>query len=138
MEDGTARGLLDRERVATLARIEALVDAFREIVSSSVDANADDEHDPEGSTVAFERAQVEALLSEARLQLTELERAEARLHAGAYGSCQRCGSAIGAERLAARPTARLCIRCASSTRAHSTGACTAGETRQRVGRIPGS
>jgi DnaK suppressor protein len=133
MEDGTPRVLLEQERVATLARIDALDTSFREIVTSSVDANADDEHDPEGSTVAFERAQVEALLGEARMQLAELERAEARLVDGSYGSCQECGSAIGRERLAARPTARTCIACASSPRANGSGG-----GLQRAARTPGS
>jgi RNA polymerase-binding transcription factor DksA len=133
MEDETPRGLLEQERVATLARINALDTAFREIVTSSVDANADDEHDPEGSTVAFERAQVEALLGEARMQLAELEQAEARLADGSYGSCQECGSAIGRERLAARPTSRTCIACASSQRATGSGG-----GLQKAAKTPGS
>ena len=54
---------------------------FDEIVAGSADSNADDEHDPEGSTLAFERAQVSALLLEARAYLSDLDRALARLDA---------------------------------------------------------
>jgi len=37
----------------------------------------------------------------------------ARLAAGSYGVCERCGQPIGEARLAARPAAVLCIGCAS-------------------------
>ena len=34
------------------------------MVAASRDSNADDEHDPEGATIAFERAQLRAILSQ--------------------------------------------------------------------------
>ena len=36
-----------------------------------------------------------------------------RLETGTYGICERCGQPIGDERLAARPAAVTCIRCAA-------------------------
>ena len=36
-----------------------------------------------------------------------------RLRAGDYGVCTRCGQPIGVDRLAARPAALTCIRCAA-------------------------
>jgi len=36
----------------------------------------------------------------------------ARIDNGSYGTCAKCGEPIGAERLAALPTATRCIRCA--------------------------
>jgi DnaK suppressor protein len=45
--------------------------------------------------------------------LAELDAARARLAAGTYGVCERCGRPIAPARLAARPEARLCIDCAS-------------------------
>lgn len=86
---------------------------FRAMVEASVGSNADDEHDPEGATVAFERAQLAALIESARRHLDELEAALARRHAGGYGTCEGCGKAIGELRLGARPAARRCIRCAA-------------------------
>lgn len=83
------------------------------IVAASVDNNADDEHDPEGSTIAFERAQVAALAAQARAHLDDLDRAVARLDQGTYAVCERCGSPITAERLSARPATRTCIDCAA-------------------------
>ena len=43
--------------------------------------------------------------------LARTERAIAKLDDGTYGSCDRCGSSITAERLDARPWAVLCLRC---------------------------
>ena len=103
---------LSAERAAALAQIEALTREFDEVVAASKASNADDEHDPEGATIAFERQQVVALLDAARRRLTDAEAALARRDDGSYGTCENCGSAIGAERLAARPAARTCIDCA--------------------------
>ena len=86
---------------------------FDEIVAGSADSNADDEHDPEGSTIAFERAKTAALLQEARAYLEELDRAAARLDTGTYWTCERCGERVAPERLAARPATRTCIACAA-------------------------
>ena len=61
------------------------------IVEASQDSNADDEHDPEGSTIAFERSQVGALVEDARHQLAEVDAAWARLADGTYGTCEACG-----------------------------------------------
>jgi RNA polymerase-binding transcription factor DksA len=41
----------------------------------------------------------------------DLEAALARLDAGTYGACERCGNAIPFERLEAMPHARLCVAC---------------------------
>lgn len=112
MTDGPRRRLA-AERVGTLGRLASLTAAFDEVVAASKDTNADDEHDPEGATIAFERSQVEALVRQARTHLAEIDAAEARLEAGAYGTCERCGEPIAAARLEARPTARACIGCAS-------------------------
>ena len=116
MEVSAVRALLDAERETTLARISAMTIEFEEIVAGSAGSNGDDEHDPEGSTVAFERAQIAALVLEARAYLVELDGARGRLDAGNYWVCEQCGAPIAAERLAARPAARTCIRCASAVR----------------------
>ena len=103
---------LDEERAATVAQIDALTREFDEVVAASRASNADDEHDPEGATIAFERQQVVALLEQARARLADVEAALARRTAGSYGICESCGRPISAERLAARPAARTCIDCA--------------------------
>ena len=106
------RTLLDAERRETLARLATLAGDFDALVEASEGSNADDEHDPEGATIAFERSQVDALARQAREHLREIDAALARLDAGDYGTCERCGRPISAGRLEARPTARTCIDCA--------------------------
>jgi len=108
-----AREILQTERREALERLEDLTRSFDDVVAASRDANADDEHDPEGATIAYERAQVSALADQAREQLAEIDAALARVDDGSYGVCGGCGQAIGAGRLEARPVTRLCIRCAS-------------------------
>ena len=73
----------------------------------------DDEHDPEGSTIAFERSQTTTFLDDARKHLADLDGALNRLEADDYGRCEHCGNPIAVGRLLARPTARTCINCAS-------------------------
>jgi DnaK suppressor protein len=103
-------------RLIAQARAEAatLEADLRGLFEASVASNADDEHDPEGQTIAYERAQLTAVLEATRRHVTELEDAVQRLDAGAYGVCEICGNPIPPERLEARPTARRCVRCAGT------------------------
>jgi DnaK suppressor protein len=100
------------EQAAALAQIQALTREFDGVVAASRASNADDEHDPEGATIAFERQQMVALLDQARRRLADVEAALVRRAGGGYGICEACGRPIAAERLAARPAARTCIDCA--------------------------
>jgi DnaK suppressor protein len=110
------RGRLSAERVAAAARIAALERDIATIVESAKGGATDDEHDAEGATIAFERAQAMALLEETRTQVEALDTALARVESGSYGVCESCGQDIAPERLAARPSATLCITCASRRR----------------------
>ena len=108
--------LLRTERTRAGQRIAALEREFADLAEAAGAAGTDDEHDPEGATLAFERQHAAALLDAAREQLTAIDAALQRLEAGRYGICQRCGQPIGEERLAARPAAVTCIRCAAAGR----------------------
>jgi DnaK suppressor protein len=96
----------ERERAAAL--LASLSRDFTGIVEASADSNADDEHDPEGSTIAFERSQVSTLIEQARARLDEIDAATARVAEGTYGVCEVCGEQIPPGRLEARPVARTC------------------------------
>jgi RNA polymerase-binding transcription factor DksA len=111
-----AREALAAERRTTLQRLADLTGDYDGIVAAAADSNLDDEHDPEGSTIAFERSQVGALIEQTRQHLREIVDAEERLESGTYGICSSCGGPIAPERLEARPVARTCIACASATR----------------------
>ena len=88
-----------------------------EIESQGADPNSDD--------VAFvadagfadrghstgERSQVIAVIRALRSNLLDVERGLAKMDAGTYGICERCGESISLERLEALPWAVLCIDC---------------------------
>ncbi|UYM05846.1 TraR/DksA family transcriptional regulator [Solicola gregarius] len=107
------RGRLETESQQAHRRLASLTRDFDRVVAGSRDANGDDEHDPEGATIAFERSQVGALIRQTEHHLGEVDAALARLDAGTYGTCERCGASIDQGRLEARPVARTCIRCAA-------------------------
>jgi RNA polymerase-binding transcription factor DksA len=100
------------ERDLVARRVIALTEDFDAIVASTELVSTDDEHDPDGSTIAFERAMVAALLEQARAQCAELDAALERLDTGSYGRCERCGDAIAPARLAVLPATARCINCA--------------------------
>jgi DnaK suppressor protein len=109
----TAHELLLAERAHAQRRITALQREFDGIAEAAGSAGTDDEHDPEGATLAYERQHAAALLGQAREQLAAIDAALGRLEAGRYGVCERCGQPIGDDRLAARPAALTCIGCAA-------------------------
>jgi DnaK suppressor protein len=103
---------LDDARRRAQVRLADLTGDYAGIVEASRDSNADDEHDPEGATIAFERSQVARLVEDARFQLAEIEAARQRVEDGTYGTCESCGLPIPPARLEARPVARTCVTCA--------------------------
>jgi DnaK suppressor protein len=107
-----AQARLEAERRRTTQRLERLRHDHDGFVAASMNSNADDEHDPEGATIAFERSQVETLVRQLQQHLAEIEAAERRFDDGGYGICERCAGAIPEDRLEARPTARTCVGCA--------------------------
>lgn len=107
-------GLLTADRERTSELVTSLTRNFTSIVEATRLAATDDEHDPEGSTIAFERSQTSSLLVKATNHLADVDTALARIADGGYGRCERCGEPVSRERLLARPAARTCIACAAS------------------------
>lgn len=103
---------INAARVGSERLIESLTRLWNGVVEASAMTNIDDEHDPEGATVAFERAQLRDALKQARVDMDDLDRAAERLRAGDYWVCERCGGPIPTARLDARPTATTCVVCA--------------------------
>ena len=85
------RILLQEERDRKLALLPALRRDITSVNAARQDSNVDDEHDPEGSTIAFELSQASALLDQSRAGLAQIEAALARIDAGTYGICAVCG-----------------------------------------------
>lgn len=107
LEEAAAR--LREERSALRARVSQLTDDMAGFFEASRNSNADDEHDAEGQTIAYARAQLSAVTDQARASLQEVEAALARVGDGTYGVCEVCGRPVSAARLQARPTARTCV-----------------------------
>ena len=109
---GDPHSLLNELRAAAVQRAVNLESSFDDIVEAASDVATDDEHDPEGHTIAWERQQIAALLGETRMQLTDIELAVQRLDDGLYGTCTACGRQIAVERLDALPATPVCVNCA--------------------------
>lgn len=110
------RRRLAAEREQALARLASLTGDYDSVVAASLDTNADDEHDPEGATIAFERSQVTSLSRQLRRRLAEVDAAVRRWEDGTYGECLGCGRPIPPARLEARPAAATCVPCAVRAR----------------------
>jgi DnaK suppressor protein len=72
-----------------------------------------DEESGEGDTLNVERERDLALSAQARAAVDEVDRALAKMDAGTYGVCERCGRPIPRARLKALPYASLCVACKS-------------------------
>ncbi|MGF1598437.1 MAG: TraR/DksA family transcriptional regulator [Acidimicrobiales bacterium] len=110
--DPKTRARLAELRRSASRRAADLANGFDAIVQAASDVATDDEHDPEGHTIAWERQQLAALLAEAREALAGIEAAELRFEAGWYGICTICGLPISVDRLHALPATPTCIACA--------------------------
>jgi DnaK suppressor protein len=97
------RDELQAEYEQTLAEIAELQ---RERLTDSA---GDDQADT--GTKTFEREQEISLANNLLERITQVERAIDRLGEGNYGWCEKCGNAIPVERLAAFPSATLCVHC---------------------------
>lgn len=104
------RMLLQEERGRKLTLLPALRQDITSVNAARNDSNVDDEHDPEGATIAFELSQASALLEQSRAGLAQIDAALARIDDGKYGTCEVCGEEIAEGRLEARPWTPYCIR----------------------------
>ena len=103
---------LNELRTAAIQRAANLVATFDGMVEAARDVATDDEHDPEGHTIAFERQQIAALLDKAKIALADIDAAQQRLADGVYGTCTTCRRTIAAERLNSLPATPTCVHCA--------------------------
>ena len=92
----TATERLREERDEVRARLAIMTRDLESLFAASADSNADDEHDPEGQTIAYERSQLSALIQGAQEHLCGIEAATTRLQQGSYGICEVCHQPIPA------------------------------------------
>jgi DnaK suppressor protein len=67
----------------------------------------------EGTSEAIGRIERVGQADALAAKLGDVVRALAKLDDGTYGICDRCGAAISLERLEARPSSVLCVRCSA-------------------------
>lgn len=103
--------LLNAEESDARALISSLTSDIKDLSAAREGDNSDDEHDPEGSTLAFERSQADALLQQSEDRLSAIAEALQRLDEGAFGICTNCGKPIAEVRLEVRPYAPTCVDC---------------------------
>ena len=105
-----ARLVLDLEDTRDL--ISQLVVDLESMRESRQDVATDDEHDPEGPTLAFERSQATAVLDDTKAHFSSIEEALQLVDGEEFGVCLGCGGRIPFARLDARPYTRYCVACA--------------------------
>ncbi len=111
MDDGRAKVLLDAERQRLELLLSDTIRAGRE--SRGAEAEIGDIADPAESFTSQEGE--DAVAEGLRAQLAAVERAEARLAAGTFGSSVRSGRPVPDERLEANPAAELTVEEESGT-----------------------
>jgi DnaK suppressor protein len=92
------------------AEYDQTLTEIAELQRERLDDSAGDD-DADTGTKTFEREQEITLANNLLERITQVERAIERLGEGNYGWCEKCGNAIPVERLAAFPSATLCVSC---------------------------
>lgn len=111
MTDRSTRVIAAR-RGALAEQLRALEAQLEAIRAARANDNADDEHDPEGTTLSTEWSRAEGQRADVLRELDELRQAFQRRDAGTYGVCVACGCRIPAARLEVLPAASRCVSCA--------------------------
>lgn len=110
MDDATIQGIrtkLEQERASVEHQLK---EHGAEIDGGGIEVGFDGGFADSGHRTA-ERAEVLALVEGLLAHRSDVVAALARMDAGTFGSCERCGNPIPEERLEALPTATLCVAC---------------------------
>lgn len=91
-----------KKRLSSLEKEDPFADTDRLIDNAATDTDAKEQ---------FGHLRIESLKKELLSRLEKIERAIFRVKKGKYGICEKCGKMIDTERLAAHPTAHLCVDC---------------------------
>ncbi len=105
------RRLLLAERERLLQELATLGERLQQVEEIGLVEAANEDDYGDVASEAFEREKGFALETSVQGMLRMVEDALRKLDEGTYGTCERCGSPIGLERLRALPFANLCIRC---------------------------
>jgi RNA polymerase-binding transcription factor len=109
-ETDKIRGALVERRDELQAEYDQTLTEITELQRERLTDSAGDDQADTG-TKTLEREQEITLANNLLDRITQVERAIERAGEGNYGYCERCGNAIPVERLAAFPSATLCVSC---------------------------
>ncbi len=115
------RQRIHAERGRLQALVESLTASFADLAETADASPPDDEHDPEGHTIAFERSQLTSQRDGYLRAIAELTAAEFRLGDTQSTLCEKCNQPIPFERRLAVPTTTHCIECARKASTRSRG-----------------
>ena len=104
------RAALAARRDELRAEYDSTISEINELQRDRLTDSAGDDQADTG-TKTGEREQEISIANSILERITQVERALERLDDGQYGWCERCGNAIPVERLAAFPSATLCVTC---------------------------
>jgi len=91
-----------KKRLSAVEKEDPFADTDRLIDNAATDTEAKEQ---------FGHLRAESLKKELTEQLKKIEKTLKRLKKGKYGVCEKCGQMINTDRLAANPTASLCLKC---------------------------
>ncbi len=102
---------VERYREVLRGRLEALIGSGSQAVHEMSEEEGEEPDPSDRATVEEERNWALRLRDRDRKLIGKLQDALARLDAGTFGLCTRCGRPIASARLRARPMTDLCIDC---------------------------
>ncbi|HEY5437450.1 MAG TPA: hypothetical protein VIJ99_00955 [Acidimicrobiales bacterium] len=105
MDDNRARQLLNEERI----RVQDLLDALQRSQLNNRDGANESGDMSDSSESLVSEGTDDAIAANLTLRLEALDRADARLDAGAFGRSVKSGAPIPDERLEADPAAELTV-----------------------------
>ena len=88
-----------------------LLDDTSRSMEDAVDEDGNDSHMADSASETLDREMELSIGDNAEHLLESIDGALARIDAGTYGNCERCGRPIASDRLEALPWATECIEC---------------------------
>jgi len=108
------RQLLLEERATHMRQAESLKEEADALAAEMEPGESEfGEEGGEGGNLSIERELDLVLSAQAKAAVDEIDRALAKIEAGTYGLCEKCGKEIPRARLKALPHAPLCVACKS-------------------------
>lgn len=114
LDPAAAKKALRKEREHLVHQLDELGAAESGDLRSDLDFG---ESFADAAAVTAERTEVLGVVDSLKKQLDDVDLALAHIEAGTYGTCDKCGNEIGADRMEFRPSSVLCVDCKAKANA---------------------